>query len=156
METTQLGVYQMPGLARWACEQHIIYSKLWDDVTLETVATCFNTFIRMIDSSPSLTVHAILDVLEMKKYPKNIRHIQQVTKNYFLHPRRGYSVHVTEDIYQYFTGSIISGVFDAKYKLVASTEEAIHFILASDSNLEVGFEPLKLLAEPSQNTFIFI
>ncbi|MCU0513799.1 MAG: hypothetical protein MUE40_14670 [Anaerolineae bacterium] len=142
----------MPVEIRPDVDNHLIRLSLSGLVTLEEVRAMIATLVGLLDGAAHAPVHILCELSQMKIVPQQVTELHRLLKPSMHHPRCGWSV-----IYglSSLTGSFIintlMSLFQARTRLVATEQEALHFLAGQDAVLRAALAARQQIQQETGN-----
>lgn len=122
----------MPVETRWYVDKRIIYQRFYGAVTLEDFAFSVEQIGAFVEQGTPL-IHAVADVLEVEKWPP----LMQLTRAARRAPYNGMGwtlILVKSPALRFVTGILVQ-LSMSNFRMVATLDEALHFLKERDYTL---------------------
>ncbi|MFP4321208.1 MAG: hypothetical protein ACLFTK_02015 [Anaerolineales bacterium] len=134
----------MPGSVEWYYPDHVLIAHLSGDIALRTLEACFFHFdARITAADGEAPVHVILDTLAVGEHPTNLSGIVGAARRFFLNPRLGYALHITDQRVHRWLGSVAAQALQGRYKALDTLDEALYFLHDIDDTLAQEVQALE-------------
>lgn len=126
---------------RWIQEGHVLFSRYYGVVTMDTMRAGASAFVEFLDKTEFPQVHVVYDNTQQTKGPTNLVEIRRVSKPVFEHPKIGWNIVVTPNPLNKFLTSMLMQAYNVHWRAVNSYEEAMKVLQKIDPSLVLASEP---------------
>ena len=120
----------------WYCPERVVYVYVSGILTIEQIAEGHRRNIELMESvSYAHKLHFIFDSSAMKQGPTNFLEIRRAGREFFAHPRLGWSIGVGDTTLIRFVSSTIAQLTGVKHRGFHYLEQGIEFLQAVDLTL---------------------
>jgi hypothetical protein len=132
----------MPYEVKWMYENHLVYDRLFGDVTIQDAAETSQLLEQHLSEGHQAgapLVHIIVDMSEATSTPFNLREIHQVM-THLKHPALGWTAVLGPSKLVGMLASLITQLFKARYRTFQSIDEAVAFLKTQDQQLAAAVD----------------
>lgn len=125
----------MPFDVSWYVERRVVKTVLSGNLTLrDAEAASLMTSDFLLKGSPPL-VHLIADTTELEKFPTNLSLINGEASHHLRNPLLGWTIVISSSTATRFVSSIMTQVARVRFRMFATWEQSIDFLVQQDSTL---------------------
>jgi hypothetical protein len=126
----------MPYEVSWFIERRVVSAVLTGDLSLrEAEAASLATSEYLLKGLPPL-VHLIADTTHLGKFPTNLSLINGEASHHLRNPLLGWTIVISSSTATRFVSSIMTQVARVRFRMFATWEQSIAFLLEQDKTLE--------------------
>ncbi len=132
----------MPYEVSWFVERRIVSTVLTGDLSLrDAEAASLRTSEYLLKGLPPL-VHLIADTTQLEKFPTNLSLIGGEASHHLRNPLLGWTIVISSSTATRFVSSVMTQVARVRFRMFATWDQSIEFLLQHDHSLE-GLLPQK-------------
>lgn len=132
----------MPYEVSWFVERRIVSTVLTGDLSLrDAEAASLRTSEYLLKGLPPL-VHLIADTTHLEKFPTNLSLIGGEASHHLRNPLLGWMIVISSSTATRFVSSVMTQVARVRFRMFATWDQSIEFLLQQDHSLE-GLLPQK-------------
>ena len=126
----------MPYKHGWFLESRIFYNEYWGDVTAEEIRQLAEFNLEYLDHSDAPLVHAFINIEAMGSFPVNLSALRDSTLTTLRHPKMGWLIaYGKNNRFVSFLIPLVTQLFQTRYRLFDTYEEAVAFLQSVDTSL---------------------
>jgi hypothetical protein len=126
----------MPYEVSWYIERRVVSTVLTGDLSLrDAEAASLATSEYILKGQPPL-VHLIADTTRLGKFPTNLSLINGEASHHLRNPLLGWTIVISSSTATRFVSSIMTQVARVRFRMFASWDQSIAFLLQQDDTLE--------------------
>ncbi len=125
----------------WYIERRVVSAVLTGDLSLrDAEAASLMTSEFILKGRPPL-VHLIVDTTQLGKFPTNLSLINGEASHHLRNPLIGWTVVISSSNATRFVSSVMTQVARVKFRMFATWDQSIGFLLKQDSTLQELMPP---------------
>lgn len=119
----------MPFEERWFIENDMIYVRAFGDLNLEETERMVAALLQKTEASSAALVHVLLDIRELKTFPRNIAALNRITRPHLSHPKYGWALAYGQNtpLIQ-FVGNTVMQLTQTRFRIFPDQTAALTFI----------------------------
>lgn len=119
----------------WLVDQHVLYAYYWDQIGIEDLKAASEYAIEQLRGSDRPLVHIVVDMRDLKNYPKNVFEISNATA-IFREKNLGWVVLLTHDRVISFLGATVTQIASkVRFRSFQQPEDGFKFLHKVDASL---------------------
>jgi hypothetical protein len=120
--------HHMSYTATWHTEKSIVHLRYVDSVDFNEIRASNHAVDDLITHGQK-PVHVVIDVLDLKEYPRNVFQIQREA-TYFFNPNIGHIAVLTQNVLMRMMARVIIAISPVEFQIFATLDEALHYFHA--------------------------